>query len=122
MKVFSELETKHREFTKKLKLRKILNLTDVMDFEDVLFVNRVASYLDITRCLKAKGKEPVRSFLMGNSTLRPLRANKVEVFYGVGQEQGQADAQGMSQMDSDDEGGTHQAKSTGPAICWPTCT
>lgn len=104
MKVFSELETKHREYTKKLKLRKVLNLTDVMDFEDVLFLNKVASYLDIARCFKAKGKEPVRSFLMGNTMLRPLKANKVEVFYGVGQDQSQSEPVGMSHMDSDEEG------------------
>jgi hypothetical protein len=75
-----------------------------MDFQDVLFINKVAGYLDITNYLKVKGKDSVRKFLVSNPTLKPLKANKVEIFYGVSEDQLQNEANGMGQMDLGNEG------------------
>jgi hypothetical protein len=75
-----------------------------MDFEDIPYINKVAAYLNINKYLKAKGKDSVRNFLVSNSTIKPLKANKVEIFYGVSENQNQKDPHGMGQMDQDNEG------------------
>ena len=106
MKLFVKLESRQKEVAKKLKLRRILNVAEVMDFEEVAYINKVATFLDWTKYIKANGKEKIRNFTLTNATLKPIKANKVEIFYGVNENSSQVDPQGLGQLDQE-EGRVH---------------
>lgn len=111
MKLFQKLESEHKNFVKKLRLRKIIKMTDVMDFDEVPYINKVSTFLDIPKYSKANSKETIRNFVTSNVTLKPIKSNKVESFYGVWENE--TKGQGLGEMDEDAEGRNFNCRPSG---------
>ena len=78
---------------------KILQMSEALDFEEVKFKNKVASFLN-NRKWNLK-KDSLRKHLSGNASLAPVNLTKPEHFYGL--EAPNAKDIGMGGMDFDED-------------------